>query len=193
MANQVVWIVGLHGSGKSTCGRILTEIVPGWRHVSIGDLSRLIRIGQYPSDLPIRLITTLKRTKPGGTLPPAAAREVVSFVEKSRVNVIGISVDGFPSHPDHLNLLPIDSIVLHVQCNSADRDKRLTKRAETSPRKWTPGIVTDRDALVDSTVQAAKSFGLKVLALNNDGDQAQLRLGLQKVMSDSNQGMYRPD
>lgn len=181
MANPVVWIIGLHGSGKSTCGRILTEIFPGWRHISIGDLSRLIRSGKYPSDLPIRLITTLKRTKPGGTLPPAAAREVAAFVEKNRASACGISVDGFPSHPDHLNLLPTDSIVLHVQCNSSDRDKRLTKRAETSPRKWTPGIVTDRDALVDSTVQAAQSLGLKVLGVNNDGDQAHLRVELQNV------------
>jgi hypothetical protein len=182
VANPVVWIVGLHGSGKSTCGKIFTKIVPGWRHISIGDLSRLIRSGKYPSDLPIRLITTLNRSKPGGTFPPAAAREVAAFVEKTRASASGISVDGFPSHPHNLNLLPTDSIVLHVQCNSADRDKRLTKRAETSPRKWTPGIVTNRDALVDSTVQAAQSLGLKVLGVNNDGDQAQLELELQKVL-----------
>lgn len=185
MANSVVWIVGLHGSGKSTCGRILTEMIPGWRHVSIGDLSRLIRNGQYPSDLPIRLITTLKRTKPGCTLPPAAAREVAAFVEKTRGSANGISVDGFPSHPDHLNLLPKESTILHIQCNSADRDKRLEKRAETSPRKWTPGIVTDRDSLVDSTVKAARLLGLNVISVHNDDDQAHLQLALRNMAIDN--------
>ncbi|WP_447435918.1 AAA family ATPase [Cupriavidus basilensis] len=154
-------LIGLHGAGKSTVGRLLAE--QGYWHISIGALRRLARMGMRPSDIPVRLMAMLREVDPGGPLRYDVAAAVVGMaLAKPRV-----VLDGFPSSPLHLSLLDSSWRMVLVQAPDVQRRERLRRRAETSPRAWTVDGVSARDRELERVIEAT---GARLERFDNSAD-----------------------
>lgn len=134
----MVFLIGRHGSGKSTIGDALA--FQGYMHLSLGLLRRIARSGAYPSDIPAVLVTAIGRA-PVGPLPMSAAVRLIKFAQ----TLDKVVIDGFPSTPEHLSIIPETAIYGYVWTGAVERDRRLNHRAEVTPRQWVPGRASARE------------------------------------------------
>lgn len=164
-------LLGRHGSGKSTIGAALQAF--GYQHLSVGALRRVAQSNQFPSDVPAGLVSAMRRERPGAPLTPLAARRLVEHA-----NSVGqLVLDGFPSSPDHLALLPPDTVFCVVWTPALLREARLHARAASSKRLWTPGLASAReDALPDLIRQVRRTHRCLFIANAGNVDAATLLL-----------------
>lgn len=153
--HPIIFLIGLHGSGKSTLGRHLARHHK-WQHLSIGDIARAVRSGQRPDEISLRLVTELSIHRPGHQLSPRLTESIVFEVQKHSLHKPTIC-DGFPAHVDHLELLPKGCTVVHLTCSNSVRIARLANRAAKTARKWTAGGESERDAYLPSLSEALLS------------------------------------
>ncbi|MFJ1258388.1 AAA family ATPase [Cupriavidus sp. CuC1] len=142
-------LIGPHGVGKSTIGRMLAD--RGFWHLSIGTLRRLARKGMLPSDIPIRLLVTLRDADPGRPLPDLVVAAVIELA-KTRDRVV---IDGLPSSPSHLALLDPSWRIISVTAPDELRLDRLKTRAGQSARAWVAARASARDLQLRSVIEAA--------------------------------------
>jgi adenylate kinase family enzyme len=171
MHPKTLFLIGKHGTGKTTIGQFLA-VKHGWTHISVGDLCRQARRNRGLSTMPLRLMAELAKTSPGEPLSRDVARQLCQAIGK--INQTGMVVcDGFPSSPEHLDLLPPNSDVVWIQCQEDERARRLAMRAEETERRWTPGRQTLRDDLVEAVYQCASQArvraDVKARIVVNDG------------------------
>jgi adenylate kinase family enzyme len=153
MPKPVVFLVGLHGSGKTTLGRLLKDR-HGWRQLSVGDLGRLARRGKLPSDVSLRLMLSLAHSKPGHHIAAHTASLLLAQGDAWRRDA-PVVIDGFPSLPAHVGILPERSGIVHVQCAEDLREPRLLLRGEKTQRKWTPNLQSERDLALGALIASA--------------------------------------
>lgn len=136
-----VFLIGPHGSGKSSIGRSLTH--HGYQHISIGALRRLALRNKIPADIPARLLFLMARHVPGTPLPEPAVALLIDHMQRCP----RIVVDGFPATVAHLAALGDLSewSFVYAYAPRAARQSRLLARAETTPRGWVPGRTSERD------------------------------------------------
>jgi adenylate kinase family enzyme len=162
--SKIIFLIGLHGCGKSSIGKRIEE-VPGWRSFSVGDLGRSARRNHPVAGISIRTLTRLGQTSPGKPMTLDLATLLVSdLVKHNRV-----VCDGFPASPEHLQVIPAGSTVVLVSCKEDLRQERLTDRALSTRRSWTPGMPSERDELVSQVFQGAQEFPLELLKFDNSG------------------------
>lgn len=130
-----VFLIGLHGVGKTTLGRHL-HARHGWLHLSLGDLSRLARARRLPREFGVRLMGALAGQIPGERLKPQLISALLQEVERHRLER-PVSIDGFPTEPYHLQLIQPDSRIVHLRTDDAVRNSRLEHRSVTTARQWT--------------------------------------------------------
>lgn len=161
--HQLIFFVGLHGSGKTTLGRRL-QAEHGWKHFSVGDFARKARKHARFEDVPLSLMIELARQEPNARMGQRLVELLVAFLlEWNRTT--HVVCDGFPSEPMHLQHLPAYARMVHVTC--MNREQRLVTRSETTPRLWTPGALSLRDRMLPHVIQAATTLGM-VSNLSND-------------------------
>lgn len=166
--HPIVFLVGLHGSGKSSIGRHLTK-AHQWRHISLGDMGRLARKGMRPSDVSLRLISCLAAHRPGEAMPERTCL-VISKELAAYSHVSPVVCDGFPIDPAQLSFLPAGSKIFVVECVDQVRERRLMERATKTVRQWTPGNGSLRDQSLPLLVDAARSNGMLAGTICNDED-----------------------
>lgn len=149
-----VFLIGLHGCGKTTVGDLL-QMERGWRHISIGSLARLARKRRLPAEFSHQFMVRLSAYVPGLPLSPRMIESLTAEVQRHQ-SLAPVSVDGFPASPDHVALLPEGSRLFFFDIDEDTRQERLTKRAQETMRKWTPGLLSQRDLDVPFVVEAAK-------------------------------------
>lgn len=164
--HPVLFIVGFHGSGKTTLGRALKD-AHGWRQLSVGDLARLGRRGKMPQEVSLRLMVALAHSKPGHHMDASTASLLLAQVDAWRRDA-PVVVDGFPSLPEHLCRLPKKSGIVQATCAEGLRETRLLMRSERTQRKWTPGAHSARDMALDEFVTLAKRRA-GFIEINNSG------------------------
>ena len=147
-----IFLVGLHGSGKTTLGRLL-QSQHGWLHISMGNLGRLARSMRIPCEHSIRFMTALSKQAPGQALTVEVVAQLLSEIERLRQSR-PVSVDGFPSDPSHASLIPEKSTVMHIMVDELERETRLIRRAEETVRQWNPGQLSLRDQMLPSVLGA---------------------------------------
>lgn len=151
--HPLVFLIGLHGVGKSTVGKQLAS-EHKYRHMSIGNLGRLVRKRKMPSGYSTRFLLLLARHEPGERMSPKLVESL--HAEIARQNAFGpLVVDGFPAEPYHVMELPTGSVVIRLSCDEEERKKRLTHRSETTARKWDELIDSRRDRQMDAVFEVA--------------------------------------
>jgi cytidylate kinase len=159
----LLFLIGRHGAGKSAIGRELANL--GFQHWSIGLLRRLAATKSFPSDVPAKLIVALGRERPGRPVSSETATLLIQLASV-RDNVV---IDGFPSAPDHLDLLPPGSIVVYVSAPAAMRRARLKTRAAETLRQWENRTeLSGRDASLSQVVCRLRKAG-KIRFVSNIG------------------------
>ncbi|MBS3912800.1 MAG: AAA family ATPase [Hydrogenophaga sp.] len=144
--NPCVFLLGLHGVGKTTVGRKL-QSEHNWMHISLGDLGRLARARRLPREHSVRFMGYLASQQPGERLNRSLIDSLLLEVENHRSHRL-VSVDGFPAEPYHVGLLPPNSLLVHLTAPESTRTERLTKRGEATVRQWSnksAGSQRDRD------------------------------------------------
>lgn len=177
---QLVCLIGLHGSGKTTAGKILKSWA--YHHISVGDYVRLAKSKIAPSDVPYSLMVTLKKQIPGTQLNEAAAHQLIAHIDQKLIHN-NVSVDGFPSGVNHLSLLRKDTIFVVMQCNHNLRIERLVQRSETSPRKWTDSKQSERDSLLDTLIAQLIEKQCELHYVDNNYDTRELQIQLAKILN----------
>lgn len=135
----LIVLLGRHGSGKSTIGSYLESY--GYKHASVGMIRRLAQSRQFPVDIPVPLIISMKKEKPGQALNPQTSSLLLKFVS----GLGNCVIDGFPTTIDQLHLLPKNSVFIYVGISKSVRLERLEYRAATSKRQWIPGLRSERE------------------------------------------------
>lgn len=77
--------------------------------------------------------------------------------------------DGFPASPEHLQVIPAGSTLVLVSCDEDLRQDRLSDRALSTRRSWTPGMPSERDELVGQVFKGAQAFPLQLVTFDNSG------------------------
>lgn len=170
MQHPVIFLIGLHGVGKSTIGKILaTE--QGFKHISLGDLSRLLHKKKIPAGYQLRFLRMLgKHDRGGERMAPALVNALMEEIQAVR-HLRGIVIDGFPSEPLHVLSLPTGSTVVHLTCSEQERMERLEHRSECTVRKWDSNIESRRDQQVQAVFSLAQESGIlrtQVIASESD-------------------------
>jgi adenylate kinase family enzyme len=168
---QLIFLIGLHGCGKSSIGKCI-QAVDGWRSYSVGDLGRSARRNRPVDGISIRTLVRLGQTQPGIPMNNQLAQMLIADLSKHTQVVC----DGFPASPEHLQFLPAGSVLALVHCDETRRGHRLTQRAEDTSRAWTPGMPSQRDALVHEVFSEALKYPIKRITFDNNGP---LRPGLE--------------
>lgn len=168
--HPIVFLVGLHGTGKSTVGRQLAQH-HGWRHISLGDLGRLARKNKRPNDVSLRLMVCMAAFRPGSDLPETTINAIVGEVTRNGHDR-PVVCDGFPVKTEHIQRLPQGAIVIELVCNQQTRENRLAERESNTLRKWTPGLPSIRDAALPDLPDAAAIAGVVYLRVENTADGA---------------------
>ena len=166
--NRIVYLIGSHGTGKTTIGKSLAAIL-GWEHLSVGDLGRNARHNFRVPGITIRLLSMLAMEEPGSSISERTAKQLISEIENKNKDK-NIVCDGFPSHPDHINMLQAHSEILLIQTPEELRQQRLTERVELTGRKWTPGKITQRDDLLVSVFECAQNSLISTSVIENGMD-----------------------
>ncbi len=174
-ANELIFLVGLHGTGKSTIGRWL-QSNRGWRHISVGDFARKARRREKLADVPLSLLAELARQDPQQRMSPRLVGLLLGFIN-SWNGQAPVVCDGFPSDPMHVSLLPPHARIIHVTCS--ERESRLKMRSETTRRLWTPGAPSRRDLALPLVLDAA---GGMLQHLSNDADIESTMVELLKAV-----------
>jgi adenylate kinase family enzyme len=104
----LIVLLGRHGSGKSTIGSHLEN--HGFKHVSVGMIRRLAQSRQFPVDIPVPLLISMKRAKPGQVLDAEATSQLLKFTKELGNCVI----DGFPTVIEQLRSLPKETVFIYV-------------------------------------------------------------------------------
>lgn len=149
----VLFLIGMHGCGKTTVGRML-EAQHGFRHVSLGDLGRLARQRKINAEYSLRLWCLLAGQTPDKPLREPLVVELLESIHRLRQRS-PVSVDGFPSAAAHLSRLPSASTLVFLDVPDQAREERLILRSANGPRKWTPGLRSVRDEMLTEVLQAA--------------------------------------
>lgn len=149
----VVFLIGPHGCGKTTIGRMLGAH-DGWYHLSLGDMGRLARSMKRPAELSTRFMAAMAKQEPGQPLRDEVVQRLLDEIERLRTRWC-LSVDGFPSEAAHVPLLPADSQLVLVEVDPRERERRLNHRTQTTARKWTPGMRSLRDEAIPHVLSAA--------------------------------------
>lgn len=151
--HPLVFLIGLHGVGKTTIGRALaTE--HQYLHVSLGNLGRLLRRRRIPKGYSLRFLRLLAAHEPGERMSSALIQALHSDVNTHNTQA-PLVVDGFPAEPYHVTGLPAGCTVVHLTCPDDVRATRLIDREEETNRKWVEGAISDRDRQVAAVAQAA--------------------------------------
>lgn len=161
----------------------MRELSVAHRHISVGDIARLGRQGRMPVDMPTRLMACLARHKRGTVFSDMTANLLAAFLKEQLLERKSVSVDGFPSSPDHLKLLPQNSRIIHITSGEQTRESRLEERGNTSVRKWVKGGLSERDMLLIATLDQAKNLGFSVEVIENNGDLNALRMACEKLLT----------
>jgi len=149
----LLFLIGLHGVGKSTLGRNLAAY-HGYRHISLGDLGRLLRSRRIPRDYSTRFLRLLAAHEPGERMAPDLIAALQTEIE--RHNALGpLVVDGFPTEPYHIMGLPAGCTVIHLHCDDQERARRLSHRSETTKRKWSDSMESRRDRQLQAVFDVA--------------------------------------
>ena len=146
-----VFLLGRHGTGKSTIGRAMEA--HGYQHVSVGALRRLAGRNEFPSDIPVSLMLALRNAPRTAPMPGNVTQHLLTYLSKLR-NAI---VDGFPYDVWQLRQLPHTAVLCLVWVPAAARETRLIARASASGRTWTPGGSSMRDETLPMLVKAARA------------------------------------
>lgn len=178
MSHPITFLIGLHGCGKTTVGRLLA-LNMGWHHFSLGDLGRLARQRCWPPGIDRRVMYLLAGVIPGTPLSQSVAMELVKnlVVLSEQRPVI---FDGFPSEPGHIELLPEGSKTLLLVANEMERCQRLHQRAAISVRKWTPGLGSERDRRLPQVVAA---LGTRCIVVDANGSVERVALSMATALS----------
>lgn len=180
MKHPLVFLIGMHGVGKSTVGSMLTG--HGFRHISLGDLGRLVRHKRVPRGYSLRFLRRLAAHIPGERMSAVLIETLLA--EIGQINRHGpVVVDGYPAEPDQVLGLPAGSTVIHLVCSDSERVARLTQRSEQSKRKWTPGRESSRDRVLAAVARIAHdNERLNTHVIASEGDPVQVA---NKVMAAS--------
>lgn len=157
----MIFLIGRHGSGKSTFGKALRS--EGYKHISVGALRRLAKNGVIPSDVPYTLLRMLKRSSPGEPMSSEICAALLSFASNHKKCVI----DGFPASIDHVEMCPPDAVMGFLWTPAHQRVERLNARAEATVRQWTPGRASVREDHLASVVRHARRVR-RVIFIAND-------------------------
>ena len=152
--HPLIFLIGLHGVGKSTIGKHLAA-EHKYRHLSIGDIGRLVRKRKMPAGYSARFLLLLAGHEPGERMSPRLVEAL--HAEIARQNAFGpLVVDGFPAEPYHVMDLPTGSTVIRLSCDEDERMKRLTHRSETTARKWNHETIDSRrDRQIEAVFEVA--------------------------------------
>ncbi|MDD2222841.1 MAG: AAA family ATPase [Pseudomonas sp.] len=169
MRNPVIFLIGLHGVGKSTIGKILaTE--QGFKHISLGDLCRLLHKKKIPTGYGLRFLRLLAKHERGQMMTPELVNALMDEI-RGVVHLRGVVVDGFPAEPLHVLSLPTGSTVVHLTCTEHEREQRLAHRSQITVRKWNCRIESRRDEQVQAVFSVAQESGiLRTAEIANGGD-----------------------
>ncbi len=173
---RYIFLIGRHGTGKSTLGRASES--ENYKHVSVGVLRRLAGHNQYPVDIPYSLMRAFRTSPRGEPMSDSLATKLVGFLSSQPACV----VDGFPSKPEHLRLLPINSVVVYVWCGQAEREHRLETRAMSSMRQWKPSGASFRDEALSNLAVAARRANL-LMFHRNDGGVESIPRQIQQIIA----------
>jgi adenylate kinase family enzyme len=174
---QLIFLVGLHGAGKTTLGRWLHSEY-GWRHFSVGDIARKARRRERFSDVPLSLLVELVRQEPNAPMNERLAHQLVHYLLDANL-AEHVVCDGFPSEASHLALLPAHARLVHI--TSRERESRLILRGESTRRIWTPGNLSHRDLQLPILLRHAPTF-LALDTLSNDGPVEETQSELAKIL-----------
>lgn len=175
----LVCLIGMHGTGKTTIGQILKNQC-GFQHLSVGSYVRAAKNNLIPSDVPYRLISELRQHKSGGILSEKATLMLLEHI-KTILMTKPVSLDGFPSSPEHIALLPATTHFVVVECDENTRTDRLIERGNKTVRKWIEGQSSQRDLLLDNVQQEIKNQELNFHQINNNGDLSRLQNEVMKL------------
>ena len=164
--HRIIYLIGLHGAGKTTVGQAMQNNY-GWRHISVGDLGRHARRMERVPGISIRLMAFLARSEPGVPLSNPAAQQLIAELESMR-QFHNVVCDGFPSHPDNIDLLTQRSEIVLLKSRNSLREARLERRAVETSRRWISGMSSVRDTMVETVFSTASSAGFTSLALATD-------------------------
>lgn len=168
MRNPVIFLIGLHGVGKSTIGKILAA--QGFKHISIGDLCRLLHKRKIPTGYGLRFLRLLAKHERGERMSPELVDALIEEI-KAVQHLRGVVIDGFPSEPLHVLSLPTGSTVVHLTCTEHEREQRLAHRSDCTARKWNCKIESRRDQQVQAVFSVAReSQILRTAEIANEGD-----------------------
>lgn len=162
---RIVYLIGSHGTGKTTIGKSLADNF-SWEHLSVGDLGRNARRNFRVPGISIRLLSMLAMEEPGSSISQRTAKQLISEIENKNTckNMV---CDGFPSHPNHINMIQAHSEIILIQTPEELRQQRLSDRVELTGRKWTPGKVTIRDDLLASVFLSAQQSIIVTSVIEN--------------------------
>ena len=132
-----IFIIGRHGSGKSTLGLALAERLGGLAFISLGALLRIARRGASSRDLPGRMARDAYRHRwTSLSLPSDALSELLDYTRRSHPK--GFILDGAPRSPSDLAACRETDIYIHLVCEDALARHRLILRSEESARQYAP-------------------------------------------------------
>lgn len=183
--NRVLFLIGKHGVGKSTVGREFEK--QGWRHMSMGEIGRIVRRGQVPRGYLTSFLARMAAHRPNNPIAGDLLQETVAQIRAFQAEG-PLVVDGFPATPAHIHALPEFSsaeghplYLVYLSCDEDERRRRLYHRAETTRRKWDFDTVgSERDSMLEKVFNEAHERGMAVLRIGSDGTAAST---VRRIMS----------
>lgn len=155
MPRSPIFLIGLHGCGKSTVGQHLQER-HGYLHISVGSLARLAKKRRLPVEFSHTFMVRLCAHLPGMPMSPRLIESLLAEISIHN-QYRPVVVDGFPASVDHVKTLPAACVVVNLSINESVRQERLIHRSQTTNRKWTPGMSSQRDDDLPEVVKAIQS------------------------------------
>ena len=174
---QLLCVVGRHGSGKTTLARAVAK-KNGWHHISVGFLRRLALNRQIVPGIPLSLVLSMGRLKPGEFLPCLLSKKLLEYALSFDVCVL----DGFPASREHVMLLPEDAIICVLVSPKKVRKRRLLERAGATSRKWSEGRASARDDALPDMLRFAGQSHVVVFVRNADGNKS-LDAAIERIRS----------
>ncbi|MCW5260910.1 hypothetical protein D5045_12145 [Verminephrobacter eiseniae] len=168
MAHCLIFLIGLHGVGKSTIGQAL--VPHGYRHISLGDLGRLLRRRRIPDGFTLRFLRLLAAHEPGERMSAKLVDALHGEIGQHNAHV-PLVVDGFPAEPYQVMGLPAGCTLIHLTCPAPERMQRLAARSETTRRKWgADAAESRRDRQLGAVIEAAQErTDMRTLEIPNLG------------------------
>lgn len=164
--HPLVFLVGLHGVGKTTIGKAL--VARGFRHISLGDLSRMLRRKQIPAGYPLRFLRILAAHEPGERMTSQLVTQLLEVIKEHNKHA-ALVIDGFPAEPYQVLDIPLKSHIVELTCVDSTRFDRLENRSLETPRKWNPDMDSRRDRQLNALLSVAlEREGLFVSSLENE-------------------------